>query len=551
MLVSINWKRNSDQKGFLHVFTNNPKDPWFVSVDSFPANNVEVPTNTPYDALIIYAFEHRVTEEGRNVANHAGTVTVSAADIDRAGKATVHLKYDDGLEPPDAELQISFHDDLPQGDDFPDSADMKRTYEELVNQAKTWIKKYPPLVKDLQDLSVFHYLNRYPKMPACFFGIQKTVKAEHEALFLSAIAIALNRRGESMQDFMVSDTFASVITGEALAAITNCQVYNADTELLSGGGKKEIDEFSADERVLGNGDCEDYSHEICMLACSLKHGNYTHKVVLRAQAIMKQYTILLTLGEVSMDDNDPNLKRYQAGDYFAHAFIILVQKLPPARGVEPVKINPDGFDKKMKNLAEDGISLFDAQPFSAQHRMTHWITGLRKGDARLRRMESIGLHYYMYPFSAIIVDDDLLSSTYETPIHEIGFLQMKDGKLHRGCEFKKLIDGDPDVYYVPTCEMTREQYDDAKRCMLYFHPITPYETDAEEPDLSLLEAVLGIQRQLEILPNTISCFFIQGPDCFDKQYLQGLKTRMKNIDNSYYVLDFFAKDVFTIEVLGI
>jgi len=548
MLVSIDWKRISDTRGYLHVFTTDPAEPWFVSVDSFPARDVEVPTHAPYDALIIFAFEHRVTEEGRTVPNHAGTVTVSAADV-RRGEAVVHLKYDDGLEPPDAEIRITFHHDLPEGDDFPDSADMKRTYEELVNQAKTWLKKYPPLVKDLEDLSVLRYLNRYPKMPACFFGIQKTVGYEHQDLFLRAITIALNRRGESMQDFLVSDTFASVITAEALAAITNCQVYNADTELLP-GRNKEIDEFSADERVLGNADCEDMSHEICMLAYNLKHGDYTHPVVVRAQEIIKQYTVLLTLGEVSMDDTDPNLKRYQAGNYFAHAFVILVQTLPPLRGTEPVRINTNISYKKLENLAQDGISLFDAQPFNAQHRMTHWMTGLRKGDARLRRMEAIGLHYYMYPFSAIIVDDDLLSSTYGTPIHEIGFLQMKNGKLHRGCEFKKLIDGDPDVYYVPTCEVTRDQYSAAKRCMQYFHPILPYETDADEPDLSLLESVLGIKRRLEILSNTISCFFIQGPDCFDEQYLQGLKTRIKNIENSYYVLDFFAKDVFTVEVLS-
>jgi hypothetical protein len=498
------------------------------------------------------------------VYNHAGTVTISSAEFTRNARSTSHffgvrtsnqntvhaqLTYDDGLAPPDADVQITFHDDVPQGEDSPKTDAMQKMHKRLVQMSSSWLSKYPPLVQDLKDLSVPHYLNRYPDMPTSFFGIQKPAAFENEALFLRAVTIALNRRGEAVEDFMSSDTFASVIVAESLSAITNTQVYNADTEILP-SRTKEIDEFSVDEREIHNGDCEDMSHEVCMLAYSLKHGTYTNAVVQRAQQIIQRYTVMLTFGEVSMDENDPNLDRYRAGKYFAHAFVILMNKLPqPTQSLQPVRIHDKA--SSLKNLAQDGIGLFDAQPFDANHRMVHWMSGLRAGDSRVRRMESIGINYYMYPFSAVIVDDDLLSSTYGTPIHEIGFVQeIEDGQLKRGCEFRKLIMGDPSVFYVPTCEMTPDQYASAQHCMRFFHPVTPYDTETPEPDLSLMESVLGIQRQDTITPGTKTCFFIQGPDAFDKKYLFSLKERMKNIETSYYVVDFFAQNVFTIEILS-
>jgi hypothetical protein len=206
-------------------------------------------------------------------------------------------------------------------------------------------------------------------------------------------------------------------------------------------------------------------------------------------------------------------------------------------------------------LGQDGISLFDSDPFRATHRMTRWSSGLTKGDKRVRRLEPIGHDYYKYVLQGLVIDPVFVSDQ-DVPIHEIGFLQIVNGKPRKGCSYESVINQDDSVMILPVTELTQEEYADAVRCASFFHPVVPYvTTQNKEPDLTLFEQVMQIPRRAKADAGSDedgrrhSVFFIQGDDVYDIQYLEGLKSRLASGD-CYYVLDVFADGVFTVEVLS-
>lgn len=162
----------------------------------------------------------------------------------------------------------------------------------------------------------------------------------------------------------------------------------------------------------------------------------------------------------------------------------------------------------------------------------------------MRKIDTIGLNYYMMPSSCLIVDDTIVSKKYGTHVYEVGFVT---GSKY-GCTFKNLLAQSTDVAMVPTCELTAQEDRVAKKCVAYLHPIVPFDTSAPEPDMKLLERTLGATRSKDACKPGRGVFFLQGSDSQDAAYLQGLKRRIPAGRTVQYALDFFAKDVFTVEV---
>ena len=458
------------------------------------------------------------------------------------------LTNEDGSPAAAGTLTVVLKDTKPSALElFPVSAKMRHMSDALVSRAKVWYQSRTPLDKDLADVHVPRFPSRWSSLPGFFFAVQTPVANESEMLFTRLLRASCRRRG--LNRVPVDDArLMDLVTAEALAALPNSNVYNADVNIDSRGNATSIDRFSDDERVLRNGDCEDMAAEVRNLAWSLRTGTWSTDEVRAAQRSVRRYIVAETFGAVALPP-DPANDPYKSGRFFAHAFVMFLPASWVAKALQNggghAALNMDlvDLDPAARVLTQDGISLFDADALATTHPLADLRCGFR--DARARRIESIGLDYYMFPCSCMVSPGTVLSTTNNTPVYELGFVTIKQ----YGCRYADLLHQSNDIALVPTCVLTSEENEAAQHCARFFHPVVPFDVDGGPPDLTgALEMWLAARRApAGKVKGTKGTFFLQADDSMNEPYMLALRKKMADAKVSY-TLDFFAQGEWMVQV---
>lgn len=533
---------------FCHIYTTHPVEPFFVKVDlaTIPCR-VTVPTNRQYDALIIELYEIYESEEGRHIYNHAGACFMCCKDFGNSGTVKAQLSDEDGGGTGFVELKPSV---LPMAQElYPNARNVRRMCATSVADSSQWVHAMAPLSQELVKVHVPRFACRFDHMPGHWFAIQTPSASEDEQLFKNALHVAANRRFVNLNEQHGSDASFASIVFEAIAAIPNSYVYNADIKIGSNGKGVSIERFSADSRVLHNGDCEDEAREIITLCNSLKTGNYNSPECTAAQKLLKQYVCCQCFSAVALG-SDPSLAVYSTGgSLYAHSHNLFLPANYAQSALErsgsSVRLNGvRQISKDLPVLAADGISLFDAKPLNADHPAIA-PSGLRKTrDMRIKKMDLIGDEYYMFLCSFFCVDEFVAPSG--TPVHELYFQsQNNSGHAVYGARYTDVIEMEKTIKIKETHIMTQQENQMAEECMRYFHPIVPY-TVKNGVDMHILETTLDIKRG-ERPRNSKGNFFLSAFDTQDETYLKDLKKRMQP-GTWVYALDYFAEDCYTVQL---
>ena len=545
-----------EEESFVDVYTTSPVKPFFKRTPvGFDKVTIEVPTRDVYDCLIVEGYCKYTSEENRRLYTRAGVATVTASDVTSSNTCIVSLLNQDGSRGL-ATLKIKFLDQTPKiKQAYPLIKEVVSESTKIVEQASRWYKLKSPINKELLFCHTPKWASRYSHLPGFFFAVQKPAGSEEELFFDRALRITARRR--NITDASKADM--CTLMAETLAAIPNCSVYNADVMVNRyGKERRAVDTFSADERTLHNGDCEDMAREILNLHYSLVHGTWNTPLVRAAQAAAKRYVCGQQFAAVKLDvaNNDPKLKVYSTGGkLYAHSFVIFM----PARwvaealqngGGEAVlgpSVDGDTVANDDKCLVQDGISLFDPDVEHPNHPDLPYH-GSHFSDERLRRIESIGLDYYYYASSCLVMEGAIESTRTGMPVFELAYLH---GALY-GAPFVDIERKNNNVGLVPTYHLeNKHELAMAHRCAQYFHPIVPYDVHSPQPNLRLVEECLNAEHVTEPPTEFVGNYFLQSHDAFEIDYLKKLYKKLDKSFKRVYMLDNFAKNTFCVHIYEI
>lgn len=375
MDVKVVWCKTDQLKlgpSFLDVYTTHPLGPaCFVRLTKPRDMSGVVPTRVPYDCLVIDAYKVYVNEEGRSVYNHCGSAYLCSVDFTTLNKTSrrVALKHENGSSG-NGTVVVTVGVEPSAIQPFPSETAVRNRSSRLVARAKTW-QLVKPIDKDLTEVHIPKFACPFPWLPGFFFGVQRPTAFETELLFDRALRVCARRRCWDADEVATRGGHdMRILTAEALAAIPNCCVYNADVNVGDSGNIQQIDRFSADERVLMNGDCEDGARTLSSLAWSLRHGAYTSPLVVAAQTAVRSYVVAQMFGDVALPE-DPSNDAYKTGRYYAHSFnmflpVAWVQGALKRGGDTAVLADPVPAEV-VETLTQDGISTEDPDAEKPTH----------------------------------------------------------------------------------------------------------------------------------------------------------------------------------------
>jgi hypothetical protein len=144
-----------------------------------PPCKIVVPTQIPYDCLVICLYQRFVSEEGRHIFNREGVAFVTAEKVASGGKKTTAILYDeDGCKTGSIDLTCSVH---PKSQIlYPDSEKVKSLCNSAVSDASTWFNTLKPITEDLECVHVLRYACRFHHMPGYWFAVQLPDEDENE-----------------------------------------------------------------------------------------------------------------------------------------------------------------------------------------------------------------------------------------------------------------------------------------------------------------------------------------------------------------------------------
>jgi hypothetical protein len=559
-----------DANSFLRIWTTHPVNPLYTTVFCNTIDEkavVQIPTKPTYDALVIEFFELYESHETRIIYNHAGSAFLCATDfIKNSNTARVQLLNENNEAA--ASLVVSVTIKPVATVLYPLTDEVCQMSTACVKDASSWYinstKKLAPLVDALKTVHLPRFACRFDKLPGYFFAVQLPTADESEVLFIRALTIASERRGHAVLEIINNVPQYAVVVVEALAAIPNSFAYNADVRLNENREPFIIERFSADARLLRNGDCEDLAREVITLAHSLRNGVYTAPVVCAAQAIMRQYVACEMFSAIQMEgeldtSNKKNIQAYSLGNsLFAHAHNVFI----PANFMQAA-LKRAGSDVELKTgisqvtpnlevLAVDGITPFDARPFRKTHKCISESSGLHpapenRPDNRPRHFDDIGHDYYKFPCSFFVLQD-MWSARPGTHVHEFYFFNKANKKY--GCTFDDLILQNANIAIKETHIMSHAEETMAAECMRYFQPIPPYAVtkDPLSVDLTTFDRVFKMKRVATRPARFYANFMISSEDVGDEKYLMTLKKRMLTNKDLSYVVDYFADNTFCLHI---
>jgi len=554
MKIVFKIKSSTHSSFVVDAYTTHALSPWFARAEC-PCEDfiaLDVPTEPAYDSLAFECFCTITNEEGRQTKTPCGAVFLVASDFKQSKMqyvARAMLKNEDGSA--GAGQLVVIAPTPPSATElYPCSKNVVTTTEKIVERSKKWYKTRKPIDPDLANVHVPRLPSFWCRLPGFFFSVQTPVEHETEQFFVNVLRASMRRRNLQQSDVLSDARLMDIVTAEALAALPNSNVYNADVDVDLANENKltNIDRFSNDERIFKCGDCEDMAAEVRLLAYSLRKGNWNTEIVRAAQRSVRRYVVGETFGAVALPP-DPANDPYKAGRFFAHAFVLF---LPVhfvaealARGGDTARLVDAAVDvdPQARTLTQDGISLFDADALHPTHPLIAYKPGV--GDERVRRVEPIGLRYYMFPCSIMINEGTVVSTKEGTPIYELGFVTTTNNAY--GARYVDILNQSRDVGMVPTCELTRQEHQVALRCSKWFHPVVPFNTTGGAPDLAgTVETWLRATRFTEGTDFEYT-FFLQGDDALDETYMLHLRDKLKN-RRVMYTCDWLAQGEFTVQV---
>jgi hypothetical protein len=492
----------------------------------------------------------------RTLPNHCGYAYVCAGDRDATGVWTAKFAYsqeDSDTASPTMVLKFSMSGSEPTATvPFPET--VKDACKDMSARSTKWYQARQPLIPDLKNVHVPTLPCPFPWMPGFAFAAMRPIASEHQDVFRRALDVAAARRRWVLAERMRDDADASVLVVEALAAIPNCFVYNEDCRIDRRTGLPTADEaFYADERTIGNGDCEDAAHALVNAAYSWRNGSWSDPFVARGQRLLKRYVVAEQLSGVNMDGAGADVDRYKADPgnpdchIFAHAFVLF---LPAAWVAQALQLGgsgarlADGVDTTAEEtLAADGIALFAARAL-APLEASSW--GGDDEYARVEVVQRIGDNYYKVVSSCMLIDASVVCRD-GSPVYELGYTT---GPAY-GARFVDVVNQSPGVGLVPVlASVSRREVAIIEHCATYFHPIAPFEADDKhKPDLSKMRQALGavevFQPPQELSKREV---FIQSSDALSDQFLEHLAKRVKTFKRAVYMLDYMAKGVFAVHL---
>lgn len=231
-----------------------------------------------------------------------------------------------------------------------------------------------------------------------------------------------------------------------------------------------IERFSGDIRVVGCGDCEDFSHSNALLWAQLRSlDDNVSPLLAQVRHAARQYVGLAQLGAVDFPRTEAN-RRYSMGTYCAHGFNVFI----------PTKTFSKYADSSIRldDLAEpsfagarvlvcDSTNPIDVDVFSPTHAYPRSTIRPLSSTSGVE-IAPIGRYKYL------IVGFAMAGVTY-TNGKKAPELFFKTGDK-RGLEVAKLNEGDAAIRICPTVDCTRmarfAPY--IEQALLAFHPIVPF-----------------------------------------------------------------------------
>jgi len=529
------------QTGFLDVYTTHPVAPWTVRIafdgsTRFPFD-VDVPTQLPFDCLMVNVYVYYTSRLGRSVPNHLGCAFISSSP----GSVVARFRSEDGHgDASFGTVKLGF---THSGRCVLDEPAFSETCKAIKQRSKQWYRAHEPIEDDLAEVHVPAYPCAFSFLPGFFFAVQHPVDAEQEILFTRALTAAARRRGWVLLDAMRKKDTACILTAESLSLIVNCNVYNEDCRPDPAGGAVVPNEmFLADARTLGNGDCEDEAREMCTLAFSLRTGSFATEAVRMAQQALSYYVVSQAFGTVPADGESTNQQYVVSGGrYMAHSFVLFlpvqdVVRMLAAGGGDAAFTGFQPGESPAGLLVQDGIALFDAHP-TLFPRATVRGTGLTASDVRVKKYESLRRPFYHSVTSVMLTEDLVCSRKHKTPVRELAYLTGDD----YGATLKDIASGNTRVKLIPTCVLTTAENELAVQASRYFHPIVPYDTvlPASGTDVGVLTTILRA-TPARAPPADAYTFFLSMQDVHDATYLRALARKIPSTFVREYVVDSLA-----------
>ncbi len=528
-------------KGFLEVYTTHPVSPWVVHINfdsstRFPFN-VDVPTQLPFDCLMVNVYVYYTSRLGRSVPNHLGCAFISSSP----GTVVARFRSEDGHgDAPFGTVKLGF---THSGRCLLDETAFSETCKAIKHRSKQWYHANEPIEDDLAEIHVPAYPCAFPFLAGFFFAVQHPVDAEQEVLFSRALTAAARRRGWVLLDAMRKKDTACILTAESLGLIVNCNVYNEDCRLDPAGGAVVPNEmFLTDARTLGNGDCEDEAREMCTLAFSLRAGSFASEAVRMAQQALSYYVVSQAFGTVPADGESTNQQYVVSGGrYMAHSFVLFlpvkdVVRMLEAGGGDATFTGFQPGEAPAGLLVQDGIALFDAHP-TLFPRATVRGVGLTASDVRVKKYQSMRRPFYHSLTSVMLTEDLVCSRKHKTPVRELAYLTGDE----YGATLKDIIAGNTRVKLIPTCVLTSVENELAVQAARYFHPIVPYDTKLSQnpTDVGMLATILGASPA-RAPPADAYTFFLSMQDVLDATYVRDLARKIPSTFVREYVVDSIA-----------
>jgi len=372
-----------------------------------------------------------------------------------------------------------------------------------------WANEYHACHPELEQIHLDKLQNLIqPSLPGFCFSLIQPLEPEDEILFERAARVCMKRRGLASLDS--EDDTAAIIMAETLQCIVAFSSYTQDIEFV---GKKRVavDRFSADMRICGDGDCEDYAHEIMVLWKALRRIKCKTPLVQRLQQAARQYVCLEILGAINLP-YDPRLEVYSTGTMYAHAFNVMF----------PVST--------LSKYLADSLQLDN---LCAPNTCTQIFTldGTRNNDPcyispsyphscsmqwnRVRGIEAIEPKHYLYLCSAYCVDGVVYQGS-TTTVPEIFFVNAKH---ERGVTYDA-VHSNQQMIIKPTVSLDifNQFMPQVSQQLKLFHPIPKYEVGIVAPTLQLTEMIPESLAKGEL--------FINANDVRDKRFLDDIRRKL-------------------------
>lgn len=558
VLVESLQSKYTNFSGYIDVYTTSPTRPWVVRVSFINGAVVpaayELPTEPQYDCLCMTAYIIYKSSMQRFVPNHCGTARVLAGEK----KAT--FRFDDG-SPGLGTLAFTITGKGPRASvAYPECKEARAISADLVALTKRSYENTTCIDDALKVVHVPTLPCMFPFLPGFVFAALRPIVSESDEFFMRALRAAARQRRWVLRDALRDDDKACVLLAESLAVVPNCFVYNEDCRVLPDGTIVPEEAFYAENTA---GDCEDNAKKLMNYANELRFGSFTSPEVLRIQQMLSNYIVAEQFACVlmaSVDTSDPNFRYLVPSgkppgaapsevSYFAHGFVVFLPvefvRAALRRGADGVaRLANEAPCRPVKVLVQDGIALFSALPLEPYHPEPTGLVAQSDG-ARTMSEERIGENYYRLMSCCMVEDDMIVSVKYGTPVREIEFFT---GQKY-GAKFVDVVNQSPVVGMKPSCVVTPKQDECVRKCLPYFHPITPIFTGTR-PDLKLMEHVLNTREVTAPPAIYTGTFFIQSSDALDERYLKTLRRESlpKNYTSSKYVVDWFSKECFRVQV---